>query len=106
VTFEVEGELDSLGRVADFSVIKQLLAMWLEDNWDHKFILWEQDPAVPAMQAIDSTLVVTPFNPTAENLAQFILEVVGPAQLAGTGVTLVKVTVEETRKCSATARLG
>jgi 6-pyruvoyl-tetrahydropterin synthase len=37
-----------VGRVIDFSVIKTLLCDWLEDNWDHRFLLWEQDPMLPA----------------------------------------------------------
>jgi 6-pyruvoyltetrahydropterin/6-carboxytetrahydropterin synthase len=104
VTFTVGGDLDSLGRVLDFSVIKSRLCIWLEDNWDHKFILWEQDPAVSTLQTLDPTVITVPFNPTAENLGQFLLDVVGPAQLAGTGCELLVVDIEETRKCSATVR--
>lgn len=104
VTFTVGGSLDSLGRVLDFSVIKERLCVWLEANWDHKFILWESDPAVVTMQSLDATVVTVPFNPTAENLGQFLLDVVGPAQLEGTGCVLTQVIIEETRKCSATVR--
>jgi len=43
-----------------------------------------------------------PFNPTAENLGQHLVNVIGPQQLAGTNVKLVKVNIEETRKCSVT----
>jgi 6-pyruvoyltetrahydropterin/6-carboxytetrahydropterin synthase len=99
-------ELDSLGRVIDFSVVKSKLCLWLEDNWDHCFLVWEGDPRLEALTAIDPEQVVAvPFNPTAENIAIHLLNVVGPARLAGTGVTLTKVVVEETRKCSATAEL-
>jgi hypothetical protein len=49
------------------------------------------------------SIVFVPFNPTAENMARYLLEVIGPQQLVGTGVGLVSVTVEETRKCSASA---
>jgi hypothetical protein len=52
---------------------------------------------------IDDTTVTLPFNPTAENMANFLLNVVGPKQLEETGVTLVQVKIEETRKCSAAA---
>lgn len=103
VTFNVtSSDLDSIGRVIDFSVIKEKLAMWIENNWDHKFILWSQDPAVETLRQVDPTLVTVEFNPTAENLGAFLVEAVGPAQLAGTGVKLQSVTIEETRKCSAT----
>ncbi|HET9130028.1 MAG TPA: 6-carboxytetrahydropterin synthase, partial [Terriglobia bacterium] len=45
VHFVCEAEqLDQVGRVIDFSEIKHRLCEWLEDNWDHKFLMWEQDP--------------------------------------------------------------
>jgi 6-pyruvoyltetrahydropterin/6-carboxytetrahydropterin synthase len=46
--------------------------------------------------------VIVNFNPTAENMGQYLIEIVGPAQLVDTGVTLVNVNIEETRKCSVT----
>lgn len=104
ITFTCETEtLDMLGRVIDFSAIKEKLCEWLEEHWDHRFLMWDQDTAVYKMLEIDSTVVPVGFNPTAENMAGHLLEVVGPQQLKGTGVRLVKVKVEETRKCSATA---
>ncbi|MDY3090510.1 MAG: 6-carboxytetrahydropterin synthase, partial [Porphyromonas sp.] len=47
-----------------------------------------------------------PFNPTAEQMAKYLVEVVGPEQLQGTGVQLVAVRIDETRKCSATYSLS
>lgn len=120
VTFTCEAEqLDDLGRVIDFNVIKEKLCMWLEEHWDHRMLLWEKDPILEEMQnspyrpSIDPivaaaladalVLVPVPFNPTAENMALHLLNVIGPRQLAGTGVVLVRVNVSETRKCAATA---
>lgn len=115
VTFHCEPleSLDKVGRVLDFSVIKSLLCMWLEDNWDHKFLAFREDPVMTtlflntrkdiAAVTVESSIVWVPFNPTAENMAQHLLEIVGPSLLQGTGVCLTKVVVEETRKCSATA---
>jgi 6-pyruvoyltetrahydropterin/6-carboxytetrahydropterin synthase len=106
VHFNCEAEqLDSIGRVIDFSVIKAQLAMWIEDNWDHHFLLWEEDPLAASLLNIDPTVVLVPFNPTAENIAQHLVNEVGPAQLSGTGVRLVSVVVEETAKCSASFSL-
>lgn len=109
VHFTVEGDaeiLDALGRVMDFSAIKERLCLWLEREWDHKTLLWEYDPLLPALRALDPEGVVdVPFNPTAENMAEFLLKVIGPIQLLNYGVTLIAVTIEETRKCSATAEL-
>lgn len=99
-------QLDDVGRIIDFSVIKEKLCMWLEDNWDHRFLVWEQDPLYPQLCAIDPTVVAVPFNPTAENMAEYLLAAIGPHQLSGTGVVVIKVRIEETRKCSATTELA
>ena len=78
--------------------------MWVEREWDHKFLVSSDDPLATHLRELDPDGVVTvPFNPTAENMAQYLLEVVGPDVLIGTGVQLVHVRVEETRKCSALA---
>lgn len=107
VTFHCEGPLDSLGRVLDFSVIKSRLCVWLENTWDHKFMAWEADPALEVLHNADPNGVcVVPFNPTAENMAIHLLTEVGPVMLRGTGITLTRVDVEETRKCSATVTTG
>jgi 6-pyruvoyltetrahydropterin/6-carboxytetrahydropterin synthase len=104
VTFTcAASELDSVGRVIDFSAIKAFLCDWLEENWDHCFLLWNIDPLLQPLTDMDPDGVVSvPFNPTAENMAQFLVEFVGPQQLRGTGIRLVHCEVEETRKCSAT----
>ena len=119
------GALDALGRVVDFGVIKSTLCQWLEDIWDHNMLLWAQDPILPlfapiykngrtwgetpaddlAASAIRDSLCVVPFNPTAENMAEFLLNTVGPSLLTEHGLKLTRVRIEETRKCSATASL-
>lgn len=101
ITFYCEGELDALGRVIDFTEIKDRLCMWIENNWDHHMLLWEEDPSLPTLVELDPTVRAVPFNPTAENLAKYLLDEIGPMQLKGTNITLTKVQVEETRKCSA-----
>ncbi|WP_329903222.1 6-carboxytetrahydropterin synthase [Porphyromonas pogonae] len=96
-------QLDELGRVIDFAVIKEKLCMWLENQWDHKMILWEKDPLLKDLkQLIPEDIIEVPFNPTAENIAMYLVNNVGPEQLGDTGVTLIECRVEETRKCSAT----
>lgn len=124
ITFNCESEyLDRVGRVIDFTDIKTKLCMWVEDHWDHKFLVWENDDLVRRVSQLASdmaadnskdrrdnatlqeSLVWLPFNPTAENMAQYLVEVVGPLQLQGTGIRLVSCIVEETRKCSASFSL-
>lgn len=95
-------ELDALGRVVDFGIIKSLLCNWLEVYWDHKMIINFSDPWLKELRALDPTVVSVPFNPTAENLGKYLVEVIGPRQLEGTAARLVRVVIEETRKCGAT----
>lgn len=111
----ISEKLDDVGRVVDFSVVKERLCMWVEKHWDHKFLVWEKDDMMKVMsnaaksypkneehgQKFNDSLVWVPFNPTAENMAEYLVEDVGPVVLDRTGVVLVECTVEETRKCSA-----
>jgi len=106
IVAERQDILDNVGRVVDFGVIKQLLCLWLEDNWDHKMLLWESDPNVSMLRTImPQDIVAVPFNPTSENMAKYLVEVIGPQQLAGTSLYVDSVRVEETRKCAATYKL-
>jgi len=103
VYFTVEAnKLDNIGRVMDFSAIKEHLCEWLERTWDHKMIMWKHDPLTAELQRVDPQgVAVVTFNPTAEAMAEHLVEVVGPSVLKETGVRLVTCTIEETRKCSA-----
>lgn len=120
IHFAIEGsQLDAVGRVLDFSVIKEKLCVWLEERWDHKFLAWDNDSllielssccgqnwcGIDLWKMMSESIVWVPFNPTAENMAKFLLEQIGPEQLEGTGCTLTSVTVEETRKCSVICHL-
>lgn len=116
-------KLDDLGRVIDFSVVKSTLCEWLENNWDHKFLHWNEDPLIKALTLVhdeyvvdhhddvgraayrsdikdlSNSLVPLPFNPTAENLAAHMVNVIGPRLLDEHGVQLVRCVIEETSKC-------
>lgn len=98
-----QDSLDGIGRVVDFGVVKATLCEWLETNWDHRFLVWVKDPWVNMLASIDPHgVVVVPFNPTAENMAQWLVEVVAPQYLDHLGIIVLACKVEETRKCSAT----
>ena len=126
IHFYCEAEtLDSLGMVVDFGIIKSTLCQWLEDNYDHRMLIWENDPIASQLVAIDSKVVLVPYNPTAENIANYLLTVVAPSLLnnhnntttCNTGtttntaysnnhsknITITKVIVEETSKFRAIA---
>jgi len=104
-TCEAKG-LDKVGRVIDFSVIKELLCEWLEDHWDHRFLMYRHDPFLDRIsQWSDLGIITVDFNPTAENMGLYLLDSVGPTLLANHEVKLVSVRVEETRKCQAEVSL-
>lgn len=109
--FEIEAEadqLDGIGRVIDFSVLKEKIGGWIDKNWDHNFLVFEKDHALLygfKVAALDQQPCVLPFNPTAENMADYLLKVVCPRELAGTGVQVTRVRVHETSNCYAEAKL-
>jgi len=108
VFIEAEAELDGIGRVIDFSVLKEKIGGWLDEFWDHTFIAYDaEDPELlRAIQKINNKLVYRlPANPTAENMAQYLLTVVCPLVLEGTGVTVTTIEIWETENCKATASI-
>ena len=106
IHFHIRGDLDKVGRVLDFSIIKSTLCEWLESEWDHKMLIWEKDPYLQRLLSVDvGSIVCVPFNPTAENMGEYLVEFVAPRLLQGKDVELYKVVIEETRKCSAEYRL-
>ncbi len=97
--------LDPLGRVIDFGVIRERLGGWIEEHWDHNVILWERDRTLG--DSLDAqtgqTTYYLPYNPTAENIALYLLETICPALFADEAVACVSVIVRETPNCSAEA---
>jgi 6-pyruvoyltetrahydropterin/6-carboxytetrahydropterin synthase len=107
--FYVTGvETDSVGRVIDFAVLKSRFKGWIDEHWDHGFILNEQDEnAVAAARSVQPAKVyVLPYNPTAENMARYLLHEICPGLLEGTGVVASKVVIWETEEAFAEATLA
>jgi 6-pyruvoyltetrahydropterin/6-carboxytetrahydropterin synthase len=106
--FYVSGEqVDSVGRVIDFSDLKARLKGWIDEHWDHGFLLNEQDEnGIQAIGMVEpSKAYVLPYNPTAENMARYLLDSVCPQLLSGTGVRARKVVIWETDNACAEAAL-
>lgn len=100
-----EGGLDELGRVIDFGVIKERVCTWIDDNLDHRFLCWAEDPLANALEAATPGAVYRmSYNPTAENIGRMLL-MEATRRLAGTGVNVIKVVVHETVKCRAEVEL-
>ena len=101
-------KLDAVGRVIDFAELKSRLKGWIDEHWDHGFVLWEGDePAILAVRSVDPHKVfLLADRPTAENLAKYLLERVCPEKLAPLGVTCTRVLLWETEEAYAEASLG
>lgn len=88
--------LNGLGMVVDFGDVKLFWDNWIKTNWDHRLLLWKADPVsrflsdirterwseklrpikVMVMDIINQSLVITDWNPTAENMAAFLYTIV------------------------------
>jgi 6-pyruvoyltetrahydropterin/6-carboxytetrahydropterin synthase len=104
--FEVTADAtDAVGRVIDFADLKARLKGWIDEHWDHGFLLHQEDQAaIAAAEAVPPTkLFLMKCNPTAENMAGYLLETVCPELLSPVGVVCERVTLWETPDCHATA---
>jgi 6-pyruvoyltetrahydropterin/6-carboxytetrahydropterin synthase len=91
--------LDNIGRVIDFSVIKRELGAWLDDNWDHAMVVNQDDiELLRYLQSTQQRHYIMTCNPTAENMAQHLMEI-GNILLQPFGVSLVKIKLWETPNC-------
>lgn len=99
-------ELDALGRVVDFGVIKTALGGWIDDHWDHTTILFDNDKALgKSVEAITGQRIFyLPDNPTAENMAHYLLRTVCPELFKEYPITCVHIRLYETPNCYADAK--
>jgi 6-pyruvoyltetrahydropterin/6-carboxytetrahydropterin synthase len=116
-------ELDAVGRVIDFSVLKERIGGWIDENWDHGFIWWEKDWQVAALYSTEDPdpelpdddyahgwlkemkSYALPTNPTVENMANHLLRDICPNLMKDTGIQVYKIVLWETENCYATAEL-
>ncbi len=106
-TFGAEQGLDNIGRVVDFGAVKHKLGTWLDENWDHTVILWDKDKTL-GEQIAGSTgqkIYYLPFNPTAENLAAYLLSNTCPKLFGGSDLKCVHIRIYETPNCFAEASI-
>jgi 6-pyruvoyltetrahydropterin/6-carboxytetrahydropterin synthase len=95
-------QLDALGRVIDFSVLKEKIGAWIDENWDHTTLLYKEDSQLVQISSLfeaNKPVFLCSFNPTAENMAEYLLKVVCPTVLHSTGVRVTKVELYETENC-------
>jgi 6-pyruvoyltetrahydropterin/6-carboxytetrahydropterin synthase len=92
-------ELDRLGMVMDFSKIKRVISTWIDETLDHRMLLHEADPVLPALKQQNEPVYVMSVNPTAENIAKLIYDFA-----ARQGFPVTEVSLWETESCYATYR--
>ena len=81
---EIDIEADSLdhrGMVIDFSDIRDTVKTWIDDNLDHRLILNRDDPLIPVLNEMHEPHYVIDRNPTAENIAAHIFEMVASEKM-------------------------
>ena len=103
-------KLDDMGMVTDFKVLKTIFGGWIDAHWDHAFLWYEKDPVGhylfnntyigPVSQEISEMKNFRcQFNPTSENLTEYLLTQIAPKLMEGTGVTIEKIQLLETENC-------
>jgi 6-pyruvoyltetrahydropterin/6-carboxytetrahydropterin synthase len=99
-------KLDDLGRVIDFSEVKRIFGEWVDSHWDHAFIV-NVDDMVIRNWLIENNFrhYIMANNPTAENMADYLLNSICPTIFSNTNVSITGVKVWETPNCTAEARL-
>ena len=104
ITAESPSGLDKLGRVIDFSVIKEQLGTWIDKNWDHGFIYFALDSEMAAtFQRSGWKSYAMYSNPTAENMADHLLRDIAPTLFTEVKITRIK--LWETQNCFAEVTL-
>lgn len=94
--------LDDLGRVIDFGVIREVLGAWVDEHLDHNTILSIKDKKLGEKIASETKqkIYYIKENPTAENIAKHILKDICPKLFAKKHVKCVSIKLYETPNCS------
>jgi 6-pyruvoyltetrahydropterin/6-carboxytetrahydropterin synthase len=92
--------LDTVGRVIDFAVVKELVGGFIDREYDHRFLVNRADPRADGLVSIDATVRVVDYNPTAENLADELLDAASNL-LKPLGITATAVILWETENAYA-----
>lgn len=104
-TFAASG-LDTLGRVIDFGAIREVLGNWIDEHWDHTTILCDKDKELGESIAkkTGQKIFYMDKNPTAENMAEYLLKEVCPKLFASVHAKCTLIKLYETPNCYAEAR--
>ncbi len=107
---EVSGpQMDALGRIVDFGVIKTEVGGWIDRNFDHTAVFGRNDPEVAAIAELNEKMGRPVYwldgAPTAEGLVAELARVI-PELLAPHSIQLESIRLWETPNCWALWRRG
>jgi 6-pyruvoyltetrahydropterin/6-carboxytetrahydropterin synthase len=94
-------DLDDLGMVIDFGLIKALVGNWIDENLDHAFIAFCRDTEIcDFLTYTKQRVFIMGGEPTAENLSRVVFDV-SKRLLVPYGVVVKRVRLWETPNCYA-----
>lgn len=101
-------KLDSIGMVIDFGIIKKILGSWIDENWDHTAILNQNDEILSEQisNITGQKIYKMKSNPTAENMADYLLNEICPVLFKDTKIKCHKIRIYETPNCYAESVLS
>ena len=96
-------ELDELGMVIDFGVVKEVLGGWINQNWDHNTILniKDQELGNQIAKITGQNIYYLNNNPTAENMAEYLRTKICLKLFSDKNIVCQKVKIFETPNCYA-----
>ena len=83
--------LDQLGMVVDFNEIKDKAKNWIDQHVDHKMLLCDGDPIIPALMELGLPYFLMAENPTAENISKMLFR-----EISNLGLKLNEIRLWET----------
>lgn len=91
-------ELDSVGRVVDFGVLKSIMKEWVDKNLDHNVILHQEDKPLGDLikKGTGQNVYYLQTNPTAENIALHIKYDIIPMLFTENSFDIIKLRLYET----------
>lgn len=102
-------KLDAIGRVLDFGTIKHLIDPWIQSHWDHGMLIYDKDVELKRVFSREELnthkLFICSFNPTAEEMASWLMDYCNTILLSTTGVEVSHIRLYETENCYADATL-
>lgn len=94
-------QLDDVGRVIDFGVIREVLGSWINEHFDHNTILSISDKKLgeEISKNTQQKIYYLPNNPTAENIAKHLLDDICPQIFINYDIECVAIKLYETPNC-------